>query len=88
MPDRVYCQVARGRLVTDRLKTVMQSKKHQEIVDLIVVAKDLQQLKKSNDIQIIQAYPGNNSARIRITVTKLTELLDSNKILFGDVYRK
>ena len=88
MPDRVYCQVARGRLVTDRLKTVMQSKKHQEIVDLIVVAKDLQQLKKSNDIQIIQAYPGNNSARIRITVTKLTELLDSNKILFADVYRK
>lgn len=88
VPEWLYCQAGREIMLSPKLRFALQQKKQSEMLDLLVSSNDIDELRKAKDVRIIKYYTGSKSARIQTSSTTFKNLLDSNKILFADVYRK
>jgi hypothetical protein len=73
--------------VTPSLKNILINKKSNQTVDVFISARDLSFLENDSDVQIISEYKGTNTALIKISVDKLSSLLNKKEIVFADSYR-
>jgi hypothetical protein len=69
------------------LKNVMERRNNNEEVDVISTFKDISLLYKTDSIQLLQLYAPSKTVRMRLTIRKLNELLNTGQILFADQYR-
>lgn len=80
-----FGQGKENKIISPSLKSRLDRKIGNEMVNLIIFSKDTSWLSKSKNIHLLSSY--NNTSLIRIPVSEITSLVASGKILFADLHR-
>lgn len=80
-------QAKNNERIAPSLKSILNKKKGNEVVHVFIATRNLSAIENDKEIQIISEYKSTNTALIKISVDKLSSLLNRNEIFFADAYR-
>ena len=80
-------QVQKEQRVSRSLGNILKERSRTEFIDVVVSLKHASLIYKVDSIQVLNVYEPTNAFRIRLKVSKLSELINQGEILFADIYR-
>jgi Subtilase family/Secretion system C-terminal sorting domain len=80
-------QIKNGERITPLLGNLIKQKKNKDLIVVFISVKEFSGLHRDRDIQVLSEYQNTNTALVKISVAKLTSLLDKKEIVFADIYR-
>lgn len=81
------CQIKNNERITPSLKNILSKKKSKDVMDVFLTVTDLSKIRSDKEIQIISEYKNTNTVLAKVSVVKLSSLINKNEIVFADTYR-
>ena len=80
-------QLSNTGKITPALKDLLIKRKSEDSAYVFITVKNFSRLQNDKTVHIVSGYKNTNTALVKISMGRLSYLLEKNEIVFADAYR-